>query len=608
MITTNSLSGPRRWALASLLGLACGAQAATETEVREFIDLAGQRAGELSLKENRAEWIFQNFITYDTQNQVVDIKKQVTLNGMATARMARDFMADGEGLSESTLRDLEMIRHKVTLPAPADEALTAELVSLGAELENIYSTGKYCNAEGDCQVLRDMSLRMANSRNEAELRELWAGWREASKPMRPLYARMVELANTGARDLGYKDLGDYWRSRFDMSSDAFAADMDRYWQEAKPLYEALQCHVGAQLEAQYGDDVMPDNGMIPAHLLGNMWAQGWANIEDVVMGGKSQAPYDLTEILEERDMSAVDMARTAEAFFSSLGFEPLPETFYERSLFTRPQDREVVCHASAWNLDDVDDLRIKMCIQRTGEEFGVVHHELGHNYYQRAYNQQDYFHRGSANVGFHEAVGDAIALSVTPEYLVKIGFLDELPASTEEAEIAQLMKTALDKVAFLPFGLIMDKWRWQVFSGEVEPANYNQAWWALREEYQGVTAPVTRTEDHFDPGAKYHIPSNVSYSRYFLAHLLQFQFHQRMCELAGFEGPLHQCSAYGSKKAGEALNTMLTAGRSAPWQDTLEAFTGDRDVDPGAMLAYFAPLKAWLDEQNADRQCGWTVN
>ena len=304
-------------------------------------------------------------------------------------------------------------------------------------------------------------------------------------------------------------------------------------------------------------------------------------------------------------MDERDMVEMGEGFFVSLGLDPLPETFWARSQFTRPAEREVACHASAWNVDMQEDLRIKMCIQRTEKEVKVVHHELGHNYYQRAYKDLNYFHRGAANPGFHEAVGDAIALSVNASYLQQIGMLDTLPRNDKQTELAGLMKEALDKVAFLPFALALDKWRWQVFSGAVGPEEYNAAWWQLREQYQGVTAPVKRSEANFDPGAKHHIPSNTSYSRYFLAHLLQFQFHQRLCELAGFEGPLHQCSAYGSKAAGEALHTMLAAGASVPWQDTLETFTGERDVSPEAMLNYFAPLRRWLDEQNRDRQCGW---
>lgn len=591
-------------ALLVLISCPLGAVATNEAEVRSFIETAGIRAGELAVDAERAEWVFQNFITHDTELMAVAAEKRATVQAMEYARQASAYLQQ-PGLSAGTRRDLELIRTNKAMPAPAEEELTARLVEMGAQLKSIYSTGKYCDTQGDCQVLDEMSLVMANSRDPDELLRLWQGWRTVSPPMRDIYAQQVELANQGARELGFADLGEYWRSQFDMSGADFAADMERYWQQAKPLYQALQCHVGARLGEFYGTDRMPANGMIPAHLLGNMWAQGWSNIEELVMGGEYQAPYDLTAILKKNNMDEVAMAKMAEGFFTSLGLAPLPETFWERSLFTRPADREVVCHASAWNVDAKDDLRIKMCIQRTGEEVRVVHHELGHNYYQRAYNQQPYYYRNSANPGFHEAVGDTVALSVTPDYLVKIGLLEQRPALSETATVAELMKLALDKVAFLPFAYVMDKWRWQVYSGETTPASYNTDWWRLREEYQGITSPGPRGEAFFDPGAKYHIPANVSYSRYFLAHLLQFQFHRRMCELAGFKGPLHACSAYGSHEAGAALNAMLAAGSSQRWQQTLKTFTGQDDVDPSAMLDYFAPLKTWLDQQNVNRTCGW---
>jgi peptidyl-dipeptidase A len=591
--------------LPCLLGAAAhAAQPPTEAEARAFIDAAGQRTSQLSVDQSRAEWVFQTYITQDTQALAVAANQALTLEGGRNARQAAEFLA-APGLSAGTRRDLELIRHNVNVPSPADPAQTAELVTLGAELKSLYSTGRYCAGEGDCQVLRDLELTMANSRDPDELLAVWRGWREVTPPMRDLYTRQVALANAGARELGYRDLGDYWRSRYDMSGDAFADSMERYWQQVKPLYQALQCHVRARLADFYGEAQMPGDGTIPAHLLGNMWAQGWGNIEDVVMGGAYQAPFDLTAILAQRELEARDMVRMAEGFFTSLGLAPLPATFWERSQFTRPRDRDVVCHASAWDVDAKDDLRIKMCIQRTGEEVRVIHHELGHNYYQRAYKDLPYYYRGSANPGFHEAVGDAIALSVTPGYLAQIGVLEQAPPASADGTIAQLMQQALDKVAFLPFGYIMDKWRWQVFSGEVAPAQYNAAWWALRRDYQGVSSPLPRDPAGFDPGAKYHIPANVSYSRYFLAHLLQFQFHRELCRQAGYQGPLHSCSAYGSEAAGAALEAMLAAGRSQPWQDTLEQFTGQRDVDPGALLEYFAPLARWLEVQNRDRQCGW---
>jgi peptidyl-dipeptidase A len=479
---------------------------------------------------------------------------------------------------------------------------TEELTRIKAGMEGTYGKGKYCKGE-ECQNLTELSRVMASSRDPEELQEAWTGWRTISPVMRKDFSRYIELGNEGARGLGYDDLGNMWRSNYDMDPDAFAAEIDRLWKQVSPFYEALHCYVRAQLNAEYGSDVQSLDGPIRADLLGNMWAQEWGNIYPIVAPEGQGEAVDVTALLEAAETDERDMVRHGEGFFTSLGFEKLPDSFWEKSQFSKPRDREVVCHASAWSMDFQDDLRIKMCIEITEEEFTTIHHELGHNFYQRAYNQQPILFQDSANDGFHEAVGDAIALSVTPDYLVKIGLLDEAPMGG--SEIAPLLKMAMDKIAFLPFGLLIDQWRWKVFSGEFGPEDYNASWWQLREKYQGIEPPVARSEADFDPGAKYHVPANVPYTRYFLARILQFQFHRSLCEAAGFEGPLHECSIYGSKEAGKRLGDMLAMGSSRPWPEALEALTGSPEIDATAILDYFAPLAGWLDEQNKGQTCGW---
>ncbi len=395
----------------------------------------------------------------------------------------------------------------------------------------------------------------------------------------------MELGNKGARELGFRDTGAMWRSKYDMPPEAFPAEMDRLWNQVRPLYLSLHAYVRAKLREKYGD-VVPASGPIPAHLLGNMWAQEWENIYPLVAPKDADPGYDLTAILKAKHTQPLDIVRYGEHFFTSLGFAPLPKTFWERSLFVKPRDREVVCHASAWDVDQADDVRIKTCIEITAEDFSTIHHELGHNFYQRAYDQQPFLFRDSANDGFHEAIGDTIALSVTPEYLQKIGLLESVPDSSKD--LGLLLHKALEKIAFLPFALMIDKWRWQVFSGEIPPEKYNEAWWQLRLKYQGVAPPVERTEADFDPGAKYHVPANMPYARYFLADILQFQFHRALAQVAG-----------------DRLNAMLAMGLSEPWPRALEALTGQKEMDATAILDYFAPLKRWLDEQNSGKPVGW---
>lgn len=575
--------------------------ALSQTDATAFLAKTEQELKKLYDEANRAEWIYANFITEDTAALSADVNERMTAIGVRLAGEAAKF--DSVQLDADTRRKLDKLKLALTLPAPADAKKTEQLAKIVAELNGLYGKGKYCRADGACLSLGDMSAIMATSRNYDEQLEMWQGWREISKPMRSLYQQQVELTNEGARELGYADTGAMWRSKYDMPANDFAKELDRVWGQVKPLYDSLHCHVRAKLAEKYGEDKVPLNKPIPAHLLGNMWAQSWGNIYDLVAPENADPGYDVTELLKSHNYDEIKMVKGAEKFFTSLGFDPLPQTFYERSLFVKPRDRDVVCHASAWNLDSKDDLRIKMCIQITGEEFSVIHHELGHNFYQRAYNTQPLYYQESANDGFHEAIGDTIALSVTPGYLKEIGLLENVP--DESKDIGLLMKMALDKIAFVPFGLLVDQWRWQVFSGQIKPEQYNAAWWKLREQYQGVASPIARSEADFDPGAKYHVPGNTPYTRYFLAHILQFQFHKALCDIAGNKGPVHRCSIYNSKEAGKALNDMLAMGSSQPWQEALKVLTGKPEMDATAILDYFAPLQRYLDEQNQGRQCGW---
>jgi peptidyl-dipeptidase A len=587
---------------ATALGEPTSAGDPTAADAADFVAQAEARLEKLAQASERVAWVQSNFITADTEQLAATASEALTSAQVEIAADAAKFVAVA-GLDTATARKLDMLRTGITMPAPMDAAKSAEQADIGAKLKSLYGAGKYCPAGGDCKTLGDLELTMAQSRDPAVLLDAWNGWHQVAVPMKELYARQIELANEGAGQLGFDNLGTMWRSGYDMGPNEFAAELNRSWEQLRPLYEALHCHVRAKLGEFYGTDLVPQAGLIPAHLLGNMWAQSWENIYDLVGPENAGAGYDLSAILQERKYDAVSMVKTGEAFFSSLGFEPLPATFWERSLFVKPADRDVVCHASAWNIDEKDDLRIKMCIKVNEEDFRTIHHELGHNYYQRAYQQESYLYRTSANDGFHEAIGDTLSLSITPRYLVQIGLLDKEPDAS--GDVGLLLRQALAKVAFVPFGLMVDQWRWKVFAGEVAPEGYNDLWWQLRAQYQGVSAPGERPPEAFDPGAKYHVPGNTPYARYFLAHVLQFQFFRSLCEIAGEEGPIHRCSIYNSKVAGKRLNALLEMGRSQPWPVALENLTGSSAMDATAMLDYFAPLQTWLDEQNDARQCGW---
>ncbi|HZH02612.1 MAG TPA: M2 family metallopeptidase, partial [Myxococcaceae bacterium] len=513
----------------------------------------------------------------------------------------------GVPLDGDTARKLTLLRLSSSpLPAPADPKTREELATTASELEGIYGRGKWCGADGKkpCRDLQALENVLAQSRRYDELLDAWSGWHTVSRPMRPLYERLVALGNQGAKEIGYGNLGELWRAGYDMTPAEFERDTDRLWNEVRPFYEELHCYARTRLARVYGADKVSATGPIPAHLLGNMWAQEWREIYPLLEPFKGQASLDVSAELKRRKYDAVKMVKLGEAFFTSLGFDPLPASFWERSLLNKPRDRDVVCHASAWNLNSRDDLRIKMCVQPKEDDLLTIHHELGHVFYYQSYAALPVLYQSGANDGFHEAVGDAIQLSVNAEYLKRVGLLSQTSAG-EKAILNAQMKDALERVAFLPFGKLVDQWRWDVFSGKVRSSDYNAAWWELRRKYQGVAPPLARTAADFDPGAKYHVPANVPYTRYFLARFLQFQFHKGMCQAAGHKGPLHACSIYGNAEAGKKLKAMLALGASKPWPDALEVLTGDREIRAEPLMEYYAPLREWLRTQNAGQKCGW---
>jgi peptidyl-dipeptidase A len=589
--------------------IACSRGSASPTTSRnatEFLAEVNATMLRLGTEAGRAAWVYSTYITPDTE-ALNARANQAYID--AVARFAKEAAQyDSAQVTPEERRQLDLLKLSLELVTPSDPKEAEEVTKIATAMEGMYGRGKWCRdpeKPETCFDIEKVTEILATSRNEKEVREAWEGWHTISIPMRQDYTRFVELANKGARELGFADTGAMWRLKYDMPADDFTKEVDRLWDQVRPLYVSLHAYVRMKLREKYGD-VVPESGPIPAHLTGNIWAQDWGNVFDLVASGSAGQGYSLTDILKQRKTSATDMVRIGERFYSSLGLTPMPQTFWARSLFVKPADRDVVCHASAWNVDYENDLRIKMCIDPTEEDFSTIHHELGHNYYQRAYNKLPVLFRDSANQAFHEAIGDTIALSVTPEYLVKIGLLDKAPDASRD--IGLLMSRALEKVAFLPFGLVIDQWRWDVYSGAITPANYNSAWWERRLKYQGV-APVTpRGEQFFDPGAKYHVPANYSYTRYFLAHILQFQFHRELSKIAGCtqpQTPLHRCSIYGSAEAGRRLNAMLEMGQSRPWPEALEALTGSRQMDATAILDYFAPLKQYLDEQLKGKPVGW---
>ena len=603
----------------------------TAAEADKFVAELNDDLRKMTPHISAANWLQSTYITDDSQ--LIASKANEELLAWQSRRVEESKRFNGvEGMSADTARAIALLKN-VSAPAPSDPALQGELSKLLSKMEANYGSGKWCRAENDCLVLDDIEKIIDDPNQTPEARAAaWKGWQETAKPIRKDYQRFVEIVNQGAKEMGFADAGEVWRGGYDMTPAQFAEEVERLWGQVKPLYNELHCHVRAKLNAKYGDAIVPKTGTIPSHLLGNMWAQQWSNIYPLLEPHKGVASLDVTSALKKQREAlvaelrktekvstpvefaelqhkadkamSVKMTRVAEDFYVSLGMPKLPESFWQKSLLTRPRDRDVVCHASAWDMNMAGDVRIKQCIVPTEDQLTTIHHELGHIYYDLMYNKQPPMFQGGAHDGFHEAIGDTVTLSLTPVHLNKIGLVPPQKAEPK-AVINSQMKWALDKIVFLPWGKLVDQWRWQVFSGEVKPDGYNAAWWKLREQYQGVSAPVARTEEDFDPGAKYHIPGNTPYTRYFLAFVLQFQFQKALCETAGHKGPLHECNVYGNKEAGAKFMAMLQAGASKPWPETLEKLTGGKQMDGSALIEYFQPLMAYLKEQNQGQSCGW---
>jgi peptidyl-dipeptidase A len=607
-----TVSSFRRAALRARVTAACAVAAAIVSPAGtanaetadEFVARLNKEFAAIALELNAAGWTQATYITVDTQLLTARANERFLEAFSRAVADAKKF--EGQPMSPQSKRAIELLKLGVAAPAPDDPAKRAELAALLAGMEAKYGEAKYCKPGGkECRDEVQLKEVLETSRNYDELLDAWKGWHDQARGLRGDYQRYVELANEGARELGYKDMGAMWRSGYDMPADDFTREAARLFKQVEPFYRDLHCYARTRLAKKYGEDKVPAGKPIPAHLFGNMWAQQWDAVYDLLEPYPGVSQLDVDSALQKQGYDPVRMTRSAEDFYKSIAFPALPQTFWERSMLAQPRDRNVQCHASAWHMDGKEDVRIKQCIRPTEEELRTVYHELGHVYYYLWYKDQPFMFQNGAHDGFHEAIGDTVTLSMTPAYMAKIGLSPAQATPSREALINRQMKMALDKIAFLPFGKMIDEWRWQVFSGQVAPADYNKAWWAIREKYQGVRPPVERTEADFDPGAKYHIPGNTPYTRYFLSYILQFQFQRALCDAAGFKGPLAECSVYGNEEAGRKFGAMLAKGASQPWQDTMYELTGTREMDATAILDYFQPLQEWLRKQNKGQTCGW---
>lgn len=558
--------------------------------------------------ENSAHWNYETNITDATQQAMSEAD-------VAFAAFQQDAAANSSKFNQCLVNEYGLSRQLArtsTVGIKLNPTLTKQLSDIIGNMETVYSTGTVCslneiNMQQNCSTRWDfgaLATILATSRDYNLLQYVWQQWRNVvGRPVSQMYQNYVNLGNQGAQNDNFTDVGDFWRSWYEDAD--FQKDLDSLWQQVLPLYEQLHAYVRNKLMAQYPNRFQ--SSAVPAHLFGNMWSQSWTNLYDFTAPYPNSPTVDVTKAMVQQNYTALKMFHTADKFFQSLGLIPMPEAFWKRSMITKPTNRSVICHPSAWDFYNRHDYGIKMCTSVTMDDLVVIHHEMGHIQYYMQYSVQPVPFRDGANPGFHEAIGDTMALSVaTLKHLNAIGLLPGYTNSMEQ-DMNFLYRQALDKVAFLPWSYIVDQWRWAVFNGTLTNNTWNAGWWSLRTKYQGVVPPVARSNTDFDPGAKYHIPNNMPYVRYFVAYILEFQFYQELCNAAGHTGPLHQCDFYQSKSAGTLLSNMLRIGAARPWKEALQIVTGQSSMNASAILTYFQPLMTWLQQQNQGQCFGWGV-
>ncbi|CRK96558.1 CLUMA_CG009925, isoform A [Clunio marinus] len=586
-----------------------------ETEnLRKFlIEIDKKNSAECTLNV-AAQWAFETNVNEVTQ-----------IDALAAQQRYSDYMRSIweqiKLIDKTSLYDENLHRQLKLLASIGPSALPADQLDRYNRIINdmlaIYNSATICGYEQpfQCSLRLQPHLKeiMAKSRDWDELTWVWTEWRrKAGKPIRDLFEQLTDLTNEAANYNNYKDAAEYWSFQFDTPN--FRYEMEDVWKEILPLYEQLHTYVRRKLREFYGPDKINRNAPLPAHILGNMYGQSW-NILDITVPYPGRSNLDVTPAMRAQGYSPLIMFQLGEEFFTSMNMTAMPPEFWAHSIFEEPVDRPVLCQPSAWDFCNGADYRIKMCTDVTHKDFVTVHHELAHIQYFLNYHNNPKVFRDGANPGFHDAIGDAISLSITPKHLQGLGLIQKSIDDTAH-EINFLFAMAMDKVVFLPYALALEQWRFDVFSKKVHKEQFNCHYWLLREKYGGIKPPVLRSELDFDPGAKYHVPANVPYMKYFFSTVFQFQLHRAMCiaskefDPSNPSKPLHKCSIYRHHEAGHMLKKLMSKGASQPWQHTIQEVMGEGRLDGSAVREYFKPLEEWLRNENLRNQeyLGWNYD
>ncbi|XP_025976569.2 angiotensin-converting enzyme 2 [Dromaius novaehollandiae] len=605
----------RIWLLCSL-SIVVTPQNVTE-QAQIFLTEFNIKAEDISYESSLASWNYNTNITEETSMKMNEADAKWSAFYDEASRNASNFPL-------ANITD-DLIRLQIqSLQDRGSSVLSSEkytrLSTVLNTMSTIYSTGTVCKPSDpfNCLVLEPgLDAIMADSTDYHERLWAWEGWRaDVGRLMRPLYEEYVDLKNEAAKLNGYSDYGDYWRANYEAdypeaykySRDQLIEDVEKTFEQIKPLYEQLHAYVRHRLEQFYGPELISSTGCIPAHLLGDMWGRFWTNLYALTVPYPAKPNIDVTSAMVENNWDVLKIFKTAEAFFASVGLYNMTEGFWNNSMLTEPTDnRKVVCHPTAWDMGK-EDYRIKMCTKVTMDDFLTAHHEMGHIEYDMAYSHLPYLLRSGANEGFHEAVGEIMSLSAaTPQHLKSLGLLEPTFQEDAETEINFLLKQALTIVGTMPFTYMLEKWRWMMFNGKITKQEWMKRWWEMKREIVGVVEPVLHDETYCDPAALFHVANDYSFIRYYTRTIYQFQFQEALCKAAEHTGPLHTCDITNSTAAGQNLRQMLELGRSKPWTQALESITGEKYMNATPLLNYFEPLFNWLQKNNSGRSVGWNT-
>ncbi|KAI4468733.1 angiotensin-converting enzyme [Holotrichia oblita] len=559
-------------------------------------------ASNICFKVSSAQWNYATNMT-DTNKRKM-IEQQMLKAKFEKISWKKAALFDWPKISDPMLkRQLKFLITKGRASLP-DEKFN-EIHHLISEMKDMYLHVKICafnNYDTNyCDLVLDPDVHriMEHSRNSDELLHVWREWHDKTgPPMKNKFMRYIQIANQASRMTGFVDAGEQMRYIYEERD--FEHEIATTWRALEPLYKELFTYVRRRLYIRYGPDVVRPDGPIPAHILGNIWAQEWSKISDIVIPYPGEKQLDVTDEMLRQGFTPLRMFQMAEEFYTSLGLKPLSPEFWRNSLFEKPNNRKVQCTASAWDFCNKIDYRLKQCTEVTMDDLITVHHEMAHIQYYLQYSEQPYLYRDGANPGFHEGIANAMVLSVyNPVHLHRVGLFNN-NTDTYELNMNFLMTMALRKVAYAPFALLVDQ-------NGVRTMNFN--WWELRLLYQGIVPPIARNEGHLDAVAKRHIPADLPYMKYYVALLLEFQIFDALCGAMGHTAQLHTCDIYRSREAGRILTDIMQAGKAKHWKDvlrTLRTKTNGLSAEP--LLKYFQPLLAWLKVQNRDEAfIGWNA-